>query len=219
MFKKTTILILSIISCASFAKEPKNIEFAKEQLIKYYESGEFAKDQTKIIDKAMLFLKNRIAAENKKHSGKNLAVVLDIDETSLSNYHDMKELNFGGTDLEIDEREGKGTDSAIKPTLELYRYAKANNIAVFFVTGRHEKYREGTVKNLEDVGFKNWDGLFLKPNDYSEKSASPYKISTRKQIEDKGYIIALNIGDQESDLVGKHAEKTFKLPNPYYHVP
>jgi len=29
-------------------------------------------------------------------------------------------------------------------------------------------------------------------------------------------MIIANIGDQESDLAGGFAEKTFKLPNPFY---
>ena len=31
-----------------------------------------------------------------------------------------------------------------------------------------------------------------------------------------GYTIIANLGDQESDLAGGYAEKTFKLPNPFY---
>ncbi|MGB6550988.1 MAG: HAD family acid phosphatase [Xanthobacteraceae bacterium] len=27
-----------------------------------------------------------------------------------------------------------------------------------------------------------------------------------------------NVGDQESDLSGGYAEKTFKLPNPFYYI-
>jgi acid phosphatase len=29
-------------------------------------------------------------------------------------------------------------------------------------------------------------------------------------------VIIANMGDQASDLAGGHAEKTFKLPNPFY---
>jgi len=33
---------------------------------------------------------------------------------------------------------------------------------------------------------------------------------------DQGYAIVVNIGDQMSDLDGGFAERTFKLPNPFY---
>jgi hypothetical protein len=33
-----------------------------------------------------------------------------------------------------------------------------------------------------------------------------------------GYDIVVNAGDQESDLEGGHADRAFKLPNPFYFV-
>ncbi len=220
MKKIISLIIIAVLSLNfSYAKEPKNLAVIKTSLIKYHDSGEYQKDQAKVIDQAMQYLKTRLAREKKSRHPKKLAIVLDIDETSLSNYADMLELDFGGKVQEINEAEGAGTDPAIAPTLELFRYAKANHVAVFFVTGRTENYRRATEKNLQNVGYENWDGLFLKPEDYHEKSAAPYKIKTREQIEQQDYTIVLSIGDQQSDLSGGHAEKTFKLPNPYYFIP
>lgn len=34
-----------------------------------------------------------------------------------------------------------------------------------------------------------------------------------------GFRIIVNVGDQESDLAGGHAERAFKLPNPFYIIP
>ena len=34
-----------------------------------------------------------------------------------------------------------------------------------------------------------------------------------------GFTIILSVGDQESDLKGGYAERTFKLPNPVYYLP
>ncbi|MDA2919845.1 hypothetical protein MYX76_10190 [Desulfobacterota bacterium AH_259_B03_O07] len=79
--------------------------------------------------------------------------------------------------------------------------------------------RAATEKNLKSVGYTEWDGLFLKPNNYDKKSVNPFKSSTRKKIEEKGYTIVVNIGDQFSDLAGGYAERVFKLPNPYYFIP
>src|SRR6185312_25067 len=43
---------------------------------------------------------------------------------------------------------------------------------------------------------------------------------TRKHIEqDLGYDIALNVGDQWSDLQGGYADHYLKLPNPTYYLP
>lgn len=225
MLKKTSLLAsliiinLTIGSSVSFAKEPKNLDFIKARLIKYHDSGEYQKDQAKVIDQAMLFLKTRIATEKKSHTPRKLAIILDIDDTSLSNYPNMLKMDFGGTFDQIVALEDLGIDPVIQPTLELFRYAKENNIAVFFVTGRKEHSKDAAIKNLNDAGYKNWDGIYFKPDNYHEKSPSPYKISKREEVEKLGYVIILNLGDQESDLVGKHAEKTFKLPNPYYFIP
>ncbi len=221
--KKTIAMLFSIITVfylnPVFAHEPKNLDTVKASLIKYHDSGEYQNDQAKIIDKAMQYLKTRLESKKKSASEKKLAIVLDIDETSLSNYPDMLIQQFGVTSAEFDEAIEKAHDPVISATLELYRYAKANHVAVFFITGRPEKYRAATEKNLTDAGFQQWDGLTLKPNDYHEKSAAPYKTEARKAIENQGYDIVLNIGDQQSDLAGRHADKTFKLPNPYYLIP
>jgi len=145
--------------------------------------------------------------------------VFDIDETSLSNYEILYALDFAFvTGLLIPEIE-KAKDPAIRPTLKLYNHAIENGVAVFFITGRPEKIREATAKNLKDVGYTKWNKLFLKPDDYDKKSVIPYKCGARKSIEDGGYYIVVNIGDQFSDLAGGYAEKTFKLPNPYYYIP
>ena len=40
-----------------------------------------------------------------------------------------------------------------------------------------------------------------------------------KEVAEQGYTIILSMGDQNSDLLGGYAEKTFKLPNPVYFLP
>ncbi len=46
-----------------------------------------------------------------------------------------------------------------------------------------------------------------------------YKSGVRAHIEDLGYEIVANFGDQFSDLIGGFAAKTFKMPNPNYYLP
>ena len=190
----------------------------KARLIQYHNSGEYEKDQAKVINQAMEYLKTRLARERKSSAHEKFAVVLDIDETSLSNYDDLQAIDFARVPNTSHDAGNKGTNSVIQPTLNLYRYAKENNIAVFFITGRTETSRPATEKNLQQAGFNNWDGLTFKPKNYHEKTAAIYKAQTREQIEKQGYDIVLNIGDQQSDLIGGHADKSFKLPNPYYFI-
>ena len=49
--------------------------------------------------------------------------------------------------------------------------------------------------------------------------AADFKAPERRRIAENGYTILLTIGDQQSDLDGGYAEKTFKLPNPVYTLP
>jgi putative acid phosphatase of HAD superfamily subfamily IIIB len=46
-----------------------------------------------------------------------------------------------------------------------------------------------------------------------------YKSGVRAHIEDLGYEIVGNFGDQFSDLKGGFADRTFKMPNPNYYLP
>ena len=39
------------------------------------------------------------------------------------------------------------------------------------------------------------------------------------RIENEGFTILANVGDQDSDLEGGHAKRAFKLPNPMYYIP
>lgn len=51
------------------------------------------------------------------------------------------------------------------------------------------------------------------------KTAVVYKSAQRKKLEDAGYRIVGNIGDQWSDLLGTNVGKrTFKLPDPLYYI-
>ncbi|MDR3476636.1 MAG: HAD family acid phosphatase [Gammaproteobacteria bacterium] len=194
----------------------QNLDAVKKDLIRYHDDGQYERDQAAVAGQALGYLKERIT---KATPNEKLAIVLDIDETSLSNYRDMADMRFGGNNDQINGAEAKGTDAAIKPTLELYRYAKAHHVAVFFITGRPERFRALTEDNLLREGYKNWDGLILKPDDYRLKSIVPYKASSRRALSKNNYIIVVNMGDQLSDLAGGYSEKSFKLPNPYYFLP
>lgn len=218
MYKLLTFLFAFLFTLPTMviAAEPTNLAAVKKELIQYHDKGQYQKDIANVIEEALTYLKARLA-KNDFH-GKP-AIILDIDETSLSNYPDMLKLDFGGTLAEVIKEEDKGQDEAILPTLKLYRFAKAHHIAVFFITGRYEYERKPTADNLKKAGYENWDGLILRSGKHEKTYASVYKTEMRKQLAEQGYNIILNIGDQKSDLEGGIADKTFKLPNPYYFIP
>lgn len=211
------VLAMALACTQVIAKEPANLASTKQKLIRYHDSGAYMNDLANTMQGAMRYLELRVKRND--FNSKKPAIVLDIDETALSNYPDMLHADFGGTLENIQHDEDKGTDEPIQPTLKLYRYAKAHNIAVFFITGRFEEERQVTEANLKNAGFINHDGLTLRDGKYRKAPASIYKTIHRKLLTEKGYDIVLNIGDQISDLRGGYADKTYKLPNPYYFIP
>lgn len=206
-------LVLASFSC--FAVEPANLHLAIQQLKQYHDTGAYDKDIERVNASALRYLKHRVAQAN--FHGKP-AIVLDIDETSLSNYQDMEKMQFGGTIEQINQNIEKGTDPVIASTLKLYQYAKAHHVAVIFLTGRKENECAITAINLKNAGYSDWDKLILRSGEHLKDSATTYKTAMRKTLTNEGYDIILNIGDQHSDLVGGYSDKTFKLPNPYYFI-
>ncbi len=224
MFKQ--FFLLSGVLVAGFMvnptyAEPSNLSLHKAKLIKYHDTGEYFKELDTVAKEARKYLALKVTENNQLPPGKRkkLAVVLDIDETVLSNYPQMVKRDFGGGKEAINHDIELGKDKAIKPMLGFYNFAKQNHVSLFFVTGR--KSTEGwiTIKNLKAAGFRDWKKLYLKPSKYNKSSIAPYKINTRKAISKLGYTIVASLGDQRSDLDGGDAGKTFKLPNPFYYLP
>ena len=206
-------LVLASFSC--LAAEPTNLHVAIQQLMQYHDTGVYDKDVVRVNHHALRYLKARVAQAN--FHGKP-AIVLDIDETSLSNYQDMEHQRFGGTMAQINKDIEKGTDPVIPSTLKLYNYAKTHGVAVIFLTGRKEEQRAITEANLKNAGYGDWDKLILRDGEHRSDPALTYKTAARKALVTEGYDIILNMGDQQSDLVGGYADKAFKLPNPYYFI-
>ena len=157
------------------------------------------------------------------------ALVLDVDETALSNWEIILRDDFGRPiggpcDLAIDAPCGwaawdqLGRDPAIEPTLRVFQQARARGVAVFLISGRPENQRAATERNLNAVGYGGYVHLYLVPNGAHFASAADFKAPIRAQIEQQGYTIIANMGDQPSDLLGGHAEKKFLLPDPFYRV-
>jgi len=169
-----------------------------------------------------------------QHAGHvmNPAIVLDIDETSLSNWEQIYRNDFGyirGGACDKDPESACGQRAwevsasavAVQPTLQLFNAAKARSIAVFFITGRYDDpvMRAATEENLHKAGYHGWNDLFLRPESTRGRPVAEYKTAIRAGIEAAHYTIIANIGDQESDLANGYAEKTFKVPNPFYFIP
>jgi acid phosphatase len=156
-----------------------------------------------------------------RKTGEKLALVLDIDETSLSNYCEMKREDFGFLAPMFNAWEvSSEADMAVPGTLRLFNKARTAGVEVFFITGRAAEQRAATAKNLEAAGYKEWKGLSLREGPQKTMATVAYKSEERKKIVDAGYRIVMSVGDQWSDLDGEpKAEISVKLPNPFYYIP
>jgi predicted secreted acid phosphatase len=213
------IIFLGIfLSPLTFA-EPPNLSIVLHELKIYHDSGAYAHDLNRVVQDAHRYILKEVSINNHRITPKKLAIVLDIDETSLSNYRTFSAHQFVETKQQIHQDMLAANAQPIIPTLQLYNDAYKQDVAVFFVTGRRISEKNATIKNLKKAGYEHWTGLYLKPENYHQPSVIPFKSSVRKMIASQGYTIIASIGDQYSDLKGGYAEKTFKLPNPYYYIP
>jgi hypothetical protein len=201
-----------------------------EPLRSYHDSGRYRSDLEAVGDRAMNYLDRRVPRIRKQarrdcrvNGVKNcpkpkLAIVLDIDETSLSNYQYLEAANFTGATAALATSLFAATAPAIAPTLDLADDANRKGVAVFFITGRPDiqAIRDKTEENLTSAGYSGWAELVLNPGDAGGTVA--YKSGARAEIIDDGYDIVVNMGDQDSDLKGGNADRAFKLPTPYNFI-
>ncbi len=147
-------------------------------------------DVSTAIDPAFSYIGQRAA----EAPGQKLAIVLDIDNTSIQTYfHPI-------------------TEPAVPQTLQLADYAQSLGISVIFVSARPDIIQPITLLTLRDAGYRV-DGLYTRDLWELTESDQTFKTNARIAIENQGYTIIANIGNNVSDLAGGHAERTFKLPD------
>jgi hypothetical protein len=204
--------------------QPANISGLKDQLAYYKCSGAYEREFKRVIDEAISYLQERAKR------GAQLALVLDIDETSLSNWEEMKVNDFGLIEdgpCELGDPDGDGwrvplpnkpcgfgawilsADAKPLDTIRLFRAATENHVAVFFVTGRKElaDKNNNPTTQIRDATERNLHNAGYA--DWKQLMLEPvgftgtvqaFKTQKRKEIVALGYTIIANVGDQYSDL-------------------
>lgn len=203
------------------AERIANLDVLKQRIKQYHDCtctcGCYTHDLDAQAERAIAFLRRRAA---RKQPSEKLAIVLDIDETSLTNYEELLRSGFNYTKRDWDAWVESAKAPVIPGTLRLYEEAQRLGIDVFFITGRRESQRAVTETNLTAQGYTNWKQLVLRQDTAAAQSTTTYKSSMRAQVQKQGYKVVLNIGDQWSDLKGTPAaEFSVKYPDPYYLIP
>lgn len=223
------VLAIVVAGCAprpSVRPEPSGavptLYAAQRQIAAYIDSGRYAAEVDRVVGDAITWLEK--AALRAHHP----AIVLDIDETALSNWtayrlNQWARIFDGDCNLEhgpcgIRAWQALGRATALVPTRRLVDRARELGVAVFFLSGRPQSLLAVTEQNLRDQGF-TWNAVILLPDEARFMRAADFKVPERRRLTEEGYTILLTIGDQQGDLDGGFAERTFKLPNPVYLQP
>jgi predicted secreted acid phosphatase len=204
--------------------QPANVGDLKSEATQYYESGAYLTDLQQAAAPAVAWIAEEAPLVDRP------AVVFDIDETALSNWEAIKANDFGrvidGPCNTLPEGpcgwlawDLRAQSTVIQPTMDIFNAAKDRGTAIFFITGRNEPQRAATERNLQAVGYTGYTQLIMEPTGAHYVSAADFKAPQRAQIEQRGYTIIANVGDQPSDLDGGFAERTYLLPDPFYRIP
>ena len=148
--------------------QPPNVGEAKIAATDYYNSGAYQRDIIAVTEEASAWIAERAPQVERP------ALVLDIDDTSLTNWEVIMADDFGrifngpcdtlpagpcgwvAWDL-------RAATPAIEQTLAVFAEARVLDVAVFFITGRDETQRAATEKNLSSMGYGDYAGLSMNP--------------------------------------------------------
>src|SRR5258705_10296638 len=156
--------LASVQGQASRGLRVPSIHDTQRQVEKYVDSGRYDREVAKVVTAARAWLDKRVKTTAKP------AIVLDIDETALSNWPAMRVNGWtrivnGPCDLEkgpwgIRAWQAMAKPKAFRATLALAQHAHKLGVAVFFITGRPERLRDATERNLRAQGYE-WNQAIL----------------------------------------------------------
>ena len=205
------LLLISVLYISACSPGLKNLQYYKEDLAKYYESGEYGLEVREIVEDVLDKLQQTPSVINP-------TVIFDVDETTLSNYKYIKKISFGYLHNDWEEWMSKSKGEAILQTKYLYDYLVEHNYKIVFLTARGENQCEATYKNLVNEGYTQIDTLICRPLKSPRLPSAVFKEKERKKLTEAGYNIVACVGDQESDITGEYTGIKVKLPNYMYII-
>ncbi len=136
-----------------------------------------------------------------------VAVIVDIDETMLDNSPFQAMLIKEGKHYSRDlwnEWVRQARAQALPGAIEFTKYARQNNVEVFYISNRSEINIEHTLKNLKELGFEYADMQHL-----LLKTTTSDKTERRNKVLKKYNVICYlgdNLGDFDESLVRQSDE-------------
>ncbi|GAB3387733.1 hypothetical protein GCM10027568_07770 [Humibacter soli] len=223
-----------------------NIDSVKSTIAAYYgdpgtgiankQASSYIREMDHLVATRLPGVAAKCLVEKKLH--RNPAVVLDADDTTLWTYDmEVGDMHFTYNPAEQDAWVQAQKFPAVPAMVALERAVTKAGCTVIGLTGRNDDQKAATLGNLAKVGYvgftaadyyTKWTGVGAsqQPSYIHCAAAScttiEYKSQTRAHVESRsggGFDIVANFGDQYSDLIGGHADRTVKLPNPTYYLP
>ena len=207
----TKIFFFSLLLIYSCSTKLTNLDFAKEEIAAYYESGKYDMEVAGVISDAIKEFES-VKVED------STAVIFDVDETALSNYETTKETDFGYVPEIWNRWIEEARAPAIKGVKNLYEFLAGKGIKIIFITGRKDFQYTPTLNNLHSAGYASFDTLIVRMHGEYNLGAVEFKSKKREELTARGYKIAGTVGDQWSDLKGGYHGIQIKIPNYLYYI-
>ncbi len=204
--------------------QPANIGDLKFEATDYYDSGAYLTDLQLAAAPAIAWITEEAPRVDRP------AVVFDIDETALSNWEAIKANDFGRVSR-------RAVRPAARRAVRLARLGPSGAVDGDPADDGHLHHRQGSRRGdllhhrsrrdsargdrTQPAGRRlhRLHELIMEPPGAHYVSAADFKAPQRAQIEQQGYTIIANVGDQPSDLDGGFSERTYLLPDPFYRIP
>ncbi len=234
----TLIIALYFAACNNKQHESKNLENVNDRLLVSVAWVQNSAEYTALYYQGFNIATERLngaIASNKQN--KQLAVVVDIDETMLNNSpFDASLILNSKNPMGWKDWTSKASAKALPGALEFAKYAQNKGVGIFYITNRDDSEHAATVKNLQMLDFPYaTDDHVLTKSDLSLSTGNTSSKKGRREIVAKDYEIILLIGDNLNDFSeifedrsmnnGKEAvelnrelfgQKFIILPNPVY---
>jgi 5'-nucleotidase (lipoprotein e(P4) family) len=210
---KSIFLMLTLALAFSFSACKQNSETSKpkmseNKLLMAVLYNYYAAEYQALCYQAYNIGKERLAEIRKNNpESRNLAVVVDIDETVLDNSPSEAKLildNKSYADEDWNKWCAMATAEAVPGSVEFLKFADSLGFTIFYVSNRKDQFtREGTIQNLLNQGFPQVieEQVLLRTGE-REKDGRRLAIS-------ENYSIVMLVGDN----IGDFYEDTFEFAN------
>ena len=209
MISLSYVLLASVLYAASCVQESMNTT----DLPEYMRSGNYRRDVNAAVHDFSLRFE---LWHSQQVYTKKPAIIVDVDETLLSNAYYFSEVNYAPNTKTFYAYLANPHTVPITSVVSFVNKLAKLRYEVFVVTGRPKRFCAITASQLANIGFHvQYKKLFCNENDESPVS---YKQRVLSGIVDQGYEIVMHINDQCSELNIGHIAWRLKLPNPFYKV-